>query len=50
MEGLLRLLVAGFVATVLLTVVLRGSQLFGLTRMDLPLILGLWITPERERA
>ncbi len=45
-----RLLVAGLIATIVLTVVLRGSQLLGLTRMDLPLILGLWVTAERERA
>lgn len=49
-ESVLRLILAGLVATILLTVVLRGSQLFGLTRMDLPLILGLWVTDDRERA
>jgi len=50
MDGILRVLIAGLVATILLTVVLRGSQLVGLTRMDLPLILGLWATRDRERA
>lgn len=49
-EGVVRLLLAGLVATILLTVVLRGGQLLGLTRMDLPLILGLWVTKDRERA
>lgn len=49
MEWTLRFLVAGLSATIVLTVLLRGSQLLGLTRMDLPLILGLWVTGDRER-
>ncbi len=39
MQELARILLAGLVGTIVLTVVLRGSQLAGLTRMDLPLIL-----------
>ncbi len=50
MQEFLRILLAGLVGTIVLTVVLRGSQLAGLTRMDLPLILGLWLTADRERA
>jgi len=50
MQELARILLAGLVGTIVLTVVLRGSQLAGLTRMDLPLILGLWLTGDRERA
>jgi hypothetical protein len=40
----------GFAATLVLTLVMRGSQAAGLTRMDLPLVLGLMLTPDREHA
>jgi hypothetical protein len=40
----------GFVATVVLTAILSGSQGFGLTRMNLPFLLGTLITPDRDRA
>lgn len=40
----------GFLATIILTLTLRMSQAIGLTRMDIPLILGLLFTPDRERA
>ena len=40
----------GFVATVVLTGVMSGSQGLGLTRMSLPYMLGTIFTPDRDRA
>jgi uncharacterized membrane protein YagU involved in acid resistance len=40
----------GFAGTTILTTILRASQAFGLTRMDLPLVLGLTVTANRDRA
>lgn len=40
----------GFVATVFLTGLMSGSQGLGLTRMNIPLILGTMFTPSRDRA
>lgn len=40
----------GFVATVVLTSMMAGSQGLGLTRMNLPYILGTMFTPDRDRA
>jgi uncharacterized membrane protein YagU involved in acid resistance len=40
----------GFVATVVLTAVLAGSQGLGLTRMNIPYMLGTLATPDRDRA
>lgn len=40
----------GFAATTILTAMLRGSQAVGWSRMDLPLLLGLLFTPNRDRA
>ena len=40
----------GFVGTVVLTSVLAGSQGLGLTRMNLPYLLGTIFTPSRDRA
>jgi uncharacterized membrane protein YagU involved in acid resistance len=40
----------GFVATVALTTVMSGSQGLGLTRMNLPYMLGAIFTPSRDRA
>lgn len=48
--GFSQVVLWGFAATLILTLILRGSQAIGLTRMDLPLILGLMLTPDRERA
>lgn len=45
-----QVLLWGFAGTTILTTILRGSQAFGLTRMDLPLILGLMLTPNRDLA
>jgi uncharacterized membrane protein YagU involved in acid resistance len=43
-------LLLGFVGTTVLTTIMRASQAFGLTRMDLPLMLGAMVTPQRDRA
>jgi hypothetical protein len=40
----------GFVATIVLTGTLSGSQGLGLTRMSLPFMLGTMLTPARSRA
>lgn len=40
----------GVVATVLLTTVLVGAQLAGLTRLDIPLMLGSLLTGDPDRA
>jgi hypothetical protein len=42
--------VAGFGATVILTVLLAGAQGLGVTRMSLPYLLGAMFTPDRDRA
>jgi len=40
----------GFAATVVLTSLMAGSQALGLTRMNLPFMLGTVTTPNRDRA
>jgi hypothetical protein len=40
----------GFVATVFLTGIMAGSQGLGLTRMNIPFMLGTMFTPNRDRA
>lgn len=40
----------GFAATVVLTALMAGSQGLGLTRMNLPFMLGTILTPNRDRA
>jgi hypothetical protein len=40
----------GFVATVVLTTIMAGSQGLRLTRMNLPYMLGAMFTPGRDRA
>lgn len=40
----------GFVGTVVLTSLMSGSQGLGLTRMNLPFMLGTMFTPDRGRA
>ncbi|HEX9402234.1 MAG TPA: hypothetical protein VF912_19170 [Anaeromyxobacter sp.] len=42
--------ISGLGATVVLTVLLAGAQGFGLTRMNLPYLLGSIFTPDRDRA
>src|SRR5205809_336603 len=43
-------LVWGFSGTVVLTSILAASQGFGLTRMNIPYLLGTMFTPNRDRA
>jgi hypothetical protein len=43
-------LIWGFASTVVLTTVLSGSQGLGLTRMNIPYLLGTIFTPNRDRA
>ena len=43
-------LIWGFAATIVLTTVSAGAQGLGLTRMNLPYMLGTIFTPDRERA
>lgn len=43
-------LIWGFAATVVLTSMLAGGQGLGLTRMNLPYVLGTMVTPNRDRA
>ncbi len=45
-----RTFVWGFAATIVLTSILRISQAAGLTRIDLPLMLGSMLTKQRDRA
>jgi hypothetical protein len=40
----------GFAGTVVLTLLLAGSQGAGLTRMNIPFMLGTLFTPDRDRA
>lgn len=40
----------GFVGTVVLTAILAGSQGLGMTRMNIPYLLGTIFTPDRDRA
>ncbi len=40
----------GFVSTIVLTTLMSGSQGLGLTRMNLPYMLGTMFTPNRDRA
>ncbi|HEY0839590.1 MAG TPA: hypothetical protein VGD74_05345 [Vulgatibacter sp.] len=40
----------GFVATVILTTLMSASQGMGITRMNLPYMLGSMFTPKREKA
>jgi hypothetical protein len=43
-------LAGGFVGTLVLTTMLRGANEFGLTRVDLPFLLGTAVTVDRARA
>ena len=44
------ILLWGFVATVVLTLMMSASQGMGLTRISMPFLLGTMITPNRDRA
>ena len=41
---------AGFLATVVMTTLMTGSQKLGLTRVSFPYLLGTTLTPSRDRA
>jgi hypothetical protein len=43
-------LLSGFVATIVLSTLLAGSQGFGLTRMNLPYLIGTAVSSNREKA
>ena len=43
-------LVWGFASTIVLTTLMAGSQALGLTRMNIPYMLGTMFTPDRDRA
>jgi hypothetical protein len=43
-------LLSGFVATLALSTLLATSQGFGLTRMNLPYLIGTFVIPQREKA
>jgi uncharacterized membrane protein YagU involved in acid resistance len=43
-------LVWGFASTIVLTTILAGSQGIGVTRMNIPYLLGTMVTPDRDRA
>jgi len=43
-------LFSGFISTLALTTLLSASQGFGLTRMNLPYLIGTFISPHREKA
>ncbi len=43
-------LLSGFVATLALSTLLATSHGLGLTRMNLPYLIGTFVTPEREKA
>jgi len=45
-----RTLLWGFAGTIVMTTILRLSQALGLTRIDLPLMLGTMVTRRRQRA
>lgn len=45
-----RWLLWGFASTTILTILMAGSQGIGLTRMNLPYMLGTMVTPDRDRA
>lgn len=50
MSAIASSLAGGFIGTLVLTTVARASGEFGLTRMDLPLLLGTAVTENRRRA
>lgn len=40
----------GFISTLILTTIMEGSQSIGMTRMNIPYLLGTIFTPNRDRA
>lgn len=47
---MITVLVGGFVATLVLTTMMRGAGELGITRMDLPFLLGTAVTDNRRKA
>lgn len=45
-----KLILWGFIATLILTTVMTAAKYFGLTRMDLPFMLGTMFTAHRNKA
>lgn len=43
-------LILGFISTIVLTILMAGSQGLGMTRMNIPYMLGTIFTPNRDRA
>src|SRR5688572_16396186 len=43
-------LLLGFISTLVLTTILSGSQGLGMTRMNIPYLLGTIFTPNRDKA
>ncbi|MGA9389634.1 MAG: hypothetical protein WBV69_04230 [Candidatus Sulfotelmatobacter sp.] len=43
-------MLSGFLATLAMSTMLSASQGFGLTRMNLPYLIGTFVTPQREKA
>lgn len=50
LAGVWDLLLWGFAATVVMTVIMYGSQISGLSRLSLPLLLGTSLTADRDLA
>ena len=48
--NIINLLLWGFAATLILTIILVSSKPLGLTRMDIPFMLGSMFTPNRKKA
>ncbi len=44
------ILLWGFAATVVLSIMMAGAQSLGFTRMSIPFLLGTMLTPSRDRA
>jgi len=40
----------GFFATLVLSTIVRAAREYGISRMDIPLMVGLMVTPDRDRA
>lgn len=40
----------GFFATLVLSTIVRAAREYGISRMDIPLMVGLIVTPDRDRA
>ena len=50
LPGIPELLLWGFVATAIMTIIMYGSQVSGLSRLSLPFLVGTCLTADRDRA